>query len=259
MEKLCLGAQMYTLREYCRTEKMFEKSLKKVADMGYKYYQFSGVCDSVTPQKIKELSDKYGMKCRLTHWYDEEIINNTEKTIEDHELFGCDGIGIGGMPGDMRNYDGYQRFADKYGKAIETIGKAGKAFCYHNHWFEFERYENGKTGMDMLLEMTDKKGFKLTFDTAWAHRAGVDCADFIHKHADRIFAVHLKDITIIDNELTVTEMLTGNMNFDPIIKACAEEGIKWQFVEQDWIRMNAYDSLKVSYDNLTQRYNEYLQ
>lgn len=260
MEKLCLGAQMYTLREYCRTPKMYEKSMRKLSEMGYKYYQFSGVTDDVTPQMIKEISERYDLKCTLTHWDDSKIISDTERVIEDHNIFGCEGIGIGGMPGEFRNYEGYEKFLDKYGRAIETIGKSGKTFCYHNHWFEFERYEKtGKTGMEMLLDMTNKDAFKLTFDTAWAHRAGVDCADFIHKHADRIFAVHLKDLTIIDNELTVTEMLTGNMCFDPIIKACVEENIKWQFVEQDWVRINAYDSMKISYDNLMQRYANYLQ
>ncbi len=259
MEKLCLGAQMFTLREYCRTPKMFVKSIKKVAEMGYKYIQFSGVSPDVTPEMLKELCDEYGLKCRLTHWEDSEIINNTEKVIEQHELFGCDGIGIGGMPGDLRNYKGYPVFIEKYGPAIEKIGKAGKTFCYHNHWFEFERYEDGRTGMDILLDSTDPNAFKLTFDTAWAHRAGVDCADFIHKHADRIFAVHLKDLTIIDNELTVTEMLTGNMNFDPIIKACLDEGIKWTYVEQDWSRINYYDSMQISYDNLMKKYGDCLQ
>lgn len=260
MEKMNLGLQMYTIRDYCATKPLFERSMRKVAEMGYKYYQFSGIADdATTPERLKELGEELGMECGLTHWEDKEILEDTQRVIEMHDIFGCDGIGIGGMPREFRNYEGYNRFIEKYSPAIEEIGKAGKTFCYHNHWFEFERYANGKTGMEMLLEGLPKS-FKLTLDTAWAHRAGIDCAAFIRKYPDRIFATHIKDITIVNDELTVTEVLTGNMNFDSIFEACKEAGIKWHFVEQDWVtNMNLYDSAKLSHDNLKERYADYLQ
>lgn len=259
MEKMKLGAQLYTLREYCSTSKMFKKTMKKVAEMGYKYIQFSGLPNDVTNDMMKEWAEANGLIVGLTHTDDDLILNNTEKVIKEHDDLGCRGIGIGGMPREFRNYDGYMKFIEKYGPAIEKLKQAGKVFCYHNHWFEFERYENGKTGMEILLENTDPDGFKLTLDTAWAHRAGIDCAEFIRKYKDRIFATHLKDLTIINDELTVTEMLTGNMNFDSILEECQKAGIEWQFVEQDWIRINAYDSMKISYDNLMARYPQYFE
>ena len=38
-----IGAQLYTLRDFTQTEEDFEKSMKKVPDMGYKMVQMSGV------------------------------------------------------------------------------------------------------------------------------------------------------------------------------------------------------------------------
>ena len=257
MEKLNLGAQLYTLREYTSTPKLFHHAVDRVAEMGYKYIQFSG--ENVEFEDYISAMKRTGLKCGLTHWDDNDIINDTSRVIELHDELGCDGIGVGGMPGPFRSYDGYARFVERYGKAVEEIGKAGKVFCYHNHWFEFERYSNGKTGMDMLLESTDPKAFKLTLDTAWAHRGGIDCADFIHRHHDRIYALHLKDYMIVNNEITLTEVLDGNMNFDSIIAACKEYGIKWLFVEQDFVRINAFDSLKKSYDNVMGKFSDVLQ
>ena len=258
MEKMKLGAQFYTLRAYGTTPKLFAMAMYEIAKMGYKYVQISGQSDDITNETILSEAKKNGLTIGLTHWDDDAIINDTDGVLEIHDKFGCDGIGIGGMPRPMRTFDGYKRFAEKYGPAIETIDKYGKHFCYHNHWFEFERYDNGKTGMDMLLEYCPA-GLRLTVDTAWAHHGGVDCARFIREHGDKIFATHLKDLTIVKDEFKPAEVLEGNMNFDSIIEESLKAGIEWHFVEQDESRRNVAESLKISHDNLMARYPEYLQ
>ena len=40
-----IGVQFYTLREHCKNIDDFAETLKKVADIGYKNVQISGVCD----------------------------------------------------------------------------------------------------------------------------------------------------------------------------------------------------------------------
>ena len=39
-----VGAQLYTLREYCKTLDDFALTLRRVADMGYSIVQVSGSC-----------------------------------------------------------------------------------------------------------------------------------------------------------------------------------------------------------------------
>ena len=39
-----LGAQLFTLRDYCKTLPDFAETLTRVADMGYKTVQVSGTC-----------------------------------------------------------------------------------------------------------------------------------------------------------------------------------------------------------------------
>ena len=48
-----IGAQFYTLREHCQDLNGLEESLKKVAAIGYKTVQLSGVC-AYEPAWIKE-------------------------------------------------------------------------------------------------------------------------------------------------------------------------------------------------------------
>ena len=43
-ENMKIGAQLYTVRDFCKDLDGFALTLKKVADIGYKYVQVSGTC-----------------------------------------------------------------------------------------------------------------------------------------------------------------------------------------------------------------------
>jgi hypothetical protein len=62
-------------------------------------------------------------------------------------------------------------------------------------------------------------------------------------------------MTVINDTPVMTEMLTGNMNFDAVMAASEKTGVKWHFVEQDIVRINAFESMKISHDNLKERYD----
>jgi len=249
MPALKLGAQLYTVRQYTQTEKDFAETMEKIAKIGYKYLQVSGIGSSITPDFIKKVTEDNGLKVILTHTSPERIMKETEKVIEDHNIYNCDGIGVGGIFGVERSEDGYKKFIENFAPAIEKIKKSGKVFLYHNHNFEFEKYGN-KTGIDILLENSDQDGFKLTFDTYWAYFAGFDPVEFIKRYNSRIFVTHLKDMAIIDDKKVMTEVCTGIMDFNKILEVSKNNNIIWHFVEQDEVRMNAVDSMKISFDNL---------
>jgi len=249
MPALKLGAQLYTVRKYTQTENDFADTMKKIAGIGYKYVQVSGIGGDISPAFIKKAAEDNDIKVILTHTSPARIKDETEKVIEDHDVFDCPGIGVGGMFGAPHTEDGFKQFAEDFAPAVDKIKKSGKVFLYHNHRFEFENF-NGKSGIDILLENSDKDGFKLTFDTYWAQAGGVDPAEFIKKYADRIFVTHLKDMTVISDKAEMTEVCTGNMNFKRILRVSEKNNILWHFVEQDEVRMDAIDSMKVSFDNL---------
>ena len=92
-----LGAQLFTLRDYTQTEQDLDFSLGEVAKMGYKTVQLSAV-GPIPAEKLRELCDKHGLKIVLTHWNPDRILNDTEAVIKEHEIMGCDYIGIGMMP-----------------------------------------------------------------------------------------------------------------------------------------------------------------
>ena len=95
MEKLKLGAQFYTLRDFTKTPSDFYRTMRRVADIGYKYVQISGVGPEVKADVIKKSCDETGLSVYITHTPLDRIINDTERVIEEHEMFGCNIIGVG--------------------------------------------------------------------------------------------------------------------------------------------------------------------
>ena len=247
-----LGAQLYTVREYMKTQDGFKDTMRRIASIGYGYVQVSGAADAPA-SLIREMKDETGLGVVITHSPADRILNDTDKLIEEHLYYGAEAIGIGSLYGCERNKAGYIKFCRDFEKAAEKIRKAGLVFCYHNHRFEFERYD-GVTGLDILLQNSDPDAVKLTFDTYWAVAGGVDPCGFIKSHGDRIFCTHLKDMTVKDDKQTMIEVGDGNMDFVSILEACRQSGVKYHFVEQDIVTMNAFDSMKKSYDNLTEMY-----
>ena len=61
-----IGAQLYTVREHCTTLDDFALTLKKVADIGYKTVQVSGVCP-FEPEWLQAQLKQNGLKCVITH------------------------------------------------------------------------------------------------------------------------------------------------------------------------------------------------
>ena len=244
-----LGAQLYTLRTYTQTEKDFAFSMKKVAKMGYTEVQISAV-GPIGAEKIKSICDENGLKIVLTHTDQNRILNDTEAVIAEHNVMGCDYIGIGSMPDKYRSDVWLSHFAKDYKEPAKKIAAAGKLLMYHNHAFEFEKM-NGKRMIETLMEdfSTEEMGF--TLDTYWVQAAGADVIKWVEKLWDRIPCIHLKDMEVYKGQSVMAPVLEGNMNFKDILRVLEEKGAtKHLLIEQDECQENPFVCLEKSYRNL---------
>ncbi len=258
-EKMILGAQLYTVRDFMKTEEDYARTIERIAEIGYKHCQVSGIGD-VSPAAIKKVSEDTGVKVVLTHTAPKRIVNETEKVIEEHKLFGCDCIGIGGVF-DYAPYtsENLKRFTDDFAPAIEKITKAGMKFSYHNHKFEFERISTGELLFEFI--MNSSPDLKLTFDCFWAQAGGADPAACLEKWKDKIAVTHFKDMCIINDRQCFAAVGKGNMNFDRIVEACYKNGIKYHMVEQDSVPEgeDPFECLKSSYNYVMTNYGNYFE
>lgn len=88
-----LGAQLFTLRDYTQTAKDFAYSMGQVAKMGYKTVQISAI-GPIPAQQVREICDENGLQIVLTHTDPNRILNDTEAVIREHDIMGCDYIGL---------------------------------------------------------------------------------------------------------------------------------------------------------------------
>jgi sugar phosphate isomerase/epimerase len=145
-------------------------------------------------------------------------------------------------PEERLGLDFYRSLADKLNVAAQKSRSAGLRFCYHNHDFEFEPKPGGRP-VDVLLEHLDKDLVGLEVDTFWVSMAGVNAADFLRQHADRVELVHLKDrakgtpvhydIATVPND-TYRELGNGDLPLREILNAVSHTRAAHFFVEQDF-------------------------
>lgn len=246
------GAQLYTLRTYTQNEKDFAFSMKAVAEIGYTQVQISAI-GPISPERVREICDENGLEIVLTHTNQERILNDTQAVIREHEILGCKYIGLGSMPERYQSPHWLSHFAMDFKEPAKKIAAAGKLMMYHNHAFEFERY-NGKRLIETLTEAFTAEEMGFTLDTYWVQAAGCDVVQWLKILADRIPCVHLKDMDVVEGQQVMAPVGAGNMNFDAILNALEKTGkTAHLLVEQDVCRESPFVCLKKSYDYLAQK------
>lgn len=248
---MIIGAQFFTIRDYCKNLDDFAESLKKVADIGYTSVQISGTCAYEADWLAEQLKAN-GLHCGITHFNFDRVLHDTEAVIEEHKTFGCKHIGLGYMPGGGADY---AKFVETTKLPAKKIYDAGLQFMYHNHAFEYEmKMEDGRPLMYHLSEDFTPEEMCFTLDTYWVKFGGYDVIDEIKRLSGRLPVVHFKDMFITeDGEKRMAWVGGGNtLNFEEIIPAFEAAGTQYAYVEQD----NCYGEdpfacLKKSYDYLT--------
>ncbi len=246
---MLLGAQSYTVRTFTQTERDFRIAMQRIAAIGYSSVQLSAI-GPMEPKIVRSICDENGLAIVLTHTNPERILTDVDAVIREHDILGCDYVGIGSMPDRYRNEDWIGQFAADFTAPARKIRDAGKLLMYHNHNFEWERLSSGKTMMDVLLESMPADIMGITLDTYWVQAAGADVYAFMERVSDRIPCVHLKDMAVKGFEQRMAAVGEGNLDFPKILALLTRlNKTKYMLVEQD----NCYgDSpfacLKRSYD-----------
>lgn len=87
----------------------------------------------------------------------------------------------------------------RYRELAEELEKAGAGLLVHNEKEDICIRVNGKTAYEYLLEACGEK-VGAEVDAGWMYCGGVDPEEFLWAHADRVKAVHHKDMKITGQE-----------------------------------------------------------
>ena len=249
-----IGAQLFTLRDFTQTPKDLAVTLRKVADIGYKYVHCSKL-GPIDPHELRGLLDANGLTCTATHTDPERLLHDIDGVIAEHRVIGCQDVGMGMMPERYRgSLEGLRALIADYSPAVRRMGDAGLRFHYHNHDLEYQHVE-GRALLDIMMEEWPEAHLLLC--AFWVQAGGGDPIEWTQKYGPRIRQVHIKDMACSPRPIAagqrriMTPVLEGNMNYRGILAACAEQGVAFAHVEQDDCNgEDPFACLRRSFENL---------
>ncbi|WP_316632958.1 sugar phosphate isomerase/epimerase [uncultured Flavobacterium sp.] len=256
MNKKEIGLQLYTLRD--ELPKDVKLTLERVAAVGFttvETYGFS-IKDQfwgLSPIELKKILDKNGLKAISGHYNLGSFLadgNTTEllAAVEAAKVLNNEYLTIPWVDEPFRkNIADYKIIASRLNQAAKVCANAGLKLAYHNHDFEFQKYD-GITGYEILLKETDKDLVYFELDLYWVVRSGNDPLKLFKENPERFKMWHVKDMDKKTPALN-TEIGSGSIDFKTIFKEAKQSGMNHFFVEQEHnYNPNPFESIKESCD-----------
>ena len=237
--KMTIAAQLYTVAQQIQTPEGIEKAFARIHQDGYRAAQASGL-GPIAPERLRDIAQANQVEICCTHSSFDRMQTELDNLIREHRLLGCHNIGIGMMPYEYRGgLEGYRAFLKIVEPIAKRVADAGMHLTYHNHSFEFVKYD-GRSLMDRLIEDACPE-LHFILDVYWVQAGGADPAEYIRKVAGRMEVCHFKDMAVVTdpaNEICgvsqhYASVGRGNLNFNRILNACLETGVRYAAIEQD--------------------------
>jgi sugar phosphate isomerase/epimerase len=247
--KMKISVQLYTVRDH--TAKDFAGTVKSLASFGLQGVELAGYGNLKTAAEVRKAVADVGLLVSGGHiMLDALLGDGAKKVMDDFDTLGCKHIIVPWINEERRNsVDAWKKFAAELVGAGKTLATRGFTLSYHNHDFEFAKFE-GQYGLDLLFASAEPAYLASELDLYWVARAGVDPVAYLKKLGTRVQAVHLKDMDKADRT-KFTQVGAGQLDFVALLKTCNELSIAWGAIEQD----NCYDvdplqAVRISAENL---------
>ena len=243
-----VAAQLYTVRDFCKTPADIAVSLKRIRGIGYQAVQASGL-GPIADVELSRMIKGEGLTCCATHEPSEVILNEPQRVAERLNKLGCL-IAAYPWPAGVAfdTLTDVKDFAVKLNTAGKVLHDAGLVLCYHNHHIEFRRV-GGRAVLEILFAETSPRYLQAELDTYWVQHGGGDPVTWCERLKNRLPTMHLKDYVVnAENKPTFAEIGNGNLNWKKIIAAADAAGCQWFIVEQDTCPGDPFGSLKQSFD-----------
>lgn len=255
-----LGVQLYSVRDYA--VKDFADTLKKIADIGFKYVEPAGFFN-VRPSEFKKLCADFGLSICSSHspW----VINpnNLGEAMDVADMLGLKTIVCGWGPDQFKDLDAIKATAENVAKMQEKLEANGYTLFQHNHYWEFERLDDGRVKYDVFHELCPKCKYEI--DCFWSTNKGAeDPVEMLKPFVKDAILLHMKDGVckqvaknagmkdgLLDMKIDLLPLGKGDLPIKKLVETATEA--KAVIVELDYCE--SYEMI----DALTQSYNYMVQ
>lgn len=232
-----IGLQLYSLRDEIPTDGL-KGVLKKMAAAGYNSVEFFGFGTKEnyfksSPKEVAAMLKENKLASPSGHYQLDLFDKDGQQTIDAAKELGHDYIVIPWFPEEQRkSLDDYKSIAARINKAALLCKQSNIKMAYHNHDFEFVKYEGGVTGFDILMKDCDSSLVNFELDLFWVVTAGLDPVALFEQHPGRFKMWHVKDMDKTDPKKQ-TEVGSGSIDFKKIFSLSQLSGLEYFFVEQE--------------------------
>ncbi|NLJ42905.1 MAG: sugar phosphate isomerase/epimerase, partial [Bacteroidales bacterium] len=204
-KKGIVGVQLYSVRDDMMNDPV--GSLKKVAEMGYKYVEHANYVDGkfygYAPSEFRKILDDTGLKMISGHTvmgredWDEtrnDFSDRWKKLVDDASVLGQKYVVSPSMDDSMRsNYDDFKHYMDIFNKCGDLCKSRGMKFGYHNHDFEFSEKLNNEKLFDIMMKSMDPDKVVVQLDIGNLYNGGAVALDVVKQYPGRFENIHVKD------------------------------------------------------------------
>lgn len=227
----------------------FWGTMQKVAQMGYQGIEApGGLSEGDTGENLKRFHD-LGLRVLTVSASRESLRDSLDALIAEAKLLQSPCATVWWAPCETK--ESVLNDAELYNSAGARLASEGITLCYHNHEHEFQTVFNGVYALDILAEHTDPAALSFELDIAWITFGGEDPVRVLRRYAGRVPAIHVKDLSRLDERGHFTAVGTGIVPVRASVETALEVGIEWVVVEQDTLRhLTALETAAVSILNL---------
>ncbi|GAA5090553.1 sugar phosphate isomerase/epimerase [Chryseobacterium ginsengisoli] len=252
--KKTLAIQLYTVRD--AVSENLEKTLERLANLGFtelEIYGYSGTFFGKNRNEFQAILKNVGLKVISSHHttgilHKEQgtLLNNWEKSVEDLQFVGSKYMVCSYLFPEERTIENYKKLPELLNKSGEITKMSGIQFAYHNHDFEFEKFDDQQNIYDFILKNSSSDLVKMELDLYWISKAGIDPLIYFEKYPKRFPLWHVKDMKAETKNFA--EIGNGTIDFKRIFEAREKAGLEHWFLEQDSSNKDIFESIKMSRD-----------
>lgn len=223
-KKVPVGLQLYSIREAFAKDPA--KTLKTVAEIGYKGVEFAGY-NNLPAKELRKMLDDNGLVACGTHTgLDTLQPDKIDATIEFNQVLGNKFLICPYMEGKTKQ--DWLDLAALFNKQAIKVKAAKMQVGYHAHSHDFTKID-GTSCWDLFFGNTTNDVI-MQLDTSNCKDGGADPVAVLKQYAKRGASIHIKEWGGPKDAV----IGQGEVNFPAVFDLCEKGGaIKWYVVEHE--------------------------
>ncbi len=223
--KIPVGVELYSVRN--SLSKDLEGTLEAVRQFGYTVVEFASNPQQMDAKRIVKAMNYSDLTCSSWHCPYSLLLGDDDTlkaTAEFMAEVGCKYPVMPGIPQDwLATDDAVKATAEKMNALVEKLRPYGISTGYHNHNWEFQKLESGKTKWSALREATVPE-FLMQLDTGNALNGKADVNAELFAAEGRSKIVHLKPFSLTRGYDTMIGADDDAIDYKSILEFCKTKG-----------------------------------